>query len=275
MSDPETFADMWEQFWQKWDEFNVEWGNAWDHCVDIIDSALSGIGQFIDDVTPFGNKAEQAQEKWNNEIAPALRDGYADIFEKIEKLVGDLAGDPLDLQVYAETFAKSKRELFAQRSYEEAAAALSGSWGGDAFDAYDPVATKQNAALELLGNALDEGGALTSAAAHKILQVWADLVYQFASFYADIIAVLSGATSVENIISFEVPALLDAISKILQKVADVVKVLADFMAAQATTDALAWVSIAGESGGLAGNEWPPIPETSSDGINASGGWKGK
>lgn len=272
MTDPQTFADLWDQFWTEWDKFNDEFGKAWDNCVDIIDGALGGIGQFLDDITPFANKAEEAQKKWNNEIAPALEDAYHDIFSKIDKMVNDLAGNPLDLQLYAETFAKAKRDLFAQRSYEEAAAALAGTWGGDAYDAYDPVATKQNAALELLANALDEGGALTSAAAHKILQVWADLVYQFASFYADIIAVLSGATSVENIISFEVPALLDAISKIVQRVAEIVKVLADFMAAQATTDSLAWVSLAGESGGLAGNEWPPVPEMSSDAINQPGGW---
>lgn len=272
MSDPTTFADLWEQFWQGWDEFNEEWDNAWQHCCDIIDGALSGIGQVLDDILPGANKAEEALDKWNNQIAPALRDGYSEIFDRVGELVGDLAGSPLDLQNYAETFSKAKRDLFAQRSYEEAAAALAGTWSGDAFDAYTPVADKQNAALELLGNALDEGGQLTSAAARKILQVWADLIHQFASFYADIIAVLSGATSVENIISFEVPALLDAISKIAQRVADVVKILADFMLAQGTTDSLAWVSIAGESGGLAGNEWPPIPETSSDGINDPNAW---
>lgn len=272
MSDPQTFDDLWEQFWNEWDEFNEQWSKAWDHCCDIIDSALSGFAQFVDDITPWGNKAEQALEKWNNEIAPALQDGYDTIFEKVSDLVGDLAGNPLDLQDYAETFAKAKRDLFTQRSYEEAAAALAGTWSGEAFDAYAPVAEKQNAALELLANALDEGGALTSAAASKILQVWADLVYEFASFYADIISVLSGASSVENIISFELPALLDAVSKIAQKVADVVKVLADFMLAQATTDSLAWISLAGGSGGLAGNQWPPVPETSSDQINDPAGW---
>jgi len=84
--------------------------------------------------------------------------------------------------------------------------------------------------------------------------------------------VLSSATSAENIISFEVPSLLTAVEKIARKVADVVKVLADFMISQATTDTVAWVSLAAGSGGLAGNEWPPVPETSSDAVNQPGGW---
>jgi hypothetical protein len=275
MSDPQTFAEMWDQFWKAWDQFNEDWGNAWDHCTDIIDGALSSVGQVIDDILPGENEAEKALDKWNDEIAPALNEGYGQVYDKVTELVSDLVGSPLDLQLYAETFSSAKKDLFKQRGYEEAAAALDGSWAGAAYAAYVPVATKQSGALQLLGNALDEGGKLTSAAAAKILQVWADLVYEFASFYADIISVLSGATSVENIISFEVPALLDLVSKIWQKVADVVKILADFMISQATMDSVAWVSIAAGSGGLAGNQWPPISETSSDGINDPGGWGGK
>lgn len=275
MSDPQTFADMWDQFWKAWDTFNDDWSTAWEHCTDIINGALSSVGQVIDDILPGENEAEKALDKWNDEIAPALNRGYTEVYDKVSELVSDLAGSPLDLQLYAETFSSAKKDLFKQRGYDEAAAAIDGSWAGAAFAAYVPVATKQNAALELLGNALDEGGKLTSAAAAKILQLWADLVHEFASFYADIISVLSGATSVENIISFEVPALLDLVAKIWQKVADVVKILADFMVAQATTDSVAWVSIAAGSGGLAGNQWPPISETSSDGINDPGGWGGK
>jgi hypothetical protein len=272
MSDPQTFAELWDQFWKEWDKFNEEWGKAWNHCTDIIDGALNSIGQFFDDILPGENAAEKALDKWNGEIAPALNDGYAKIYDEISKLVGDLAGSPLDLQQYAETFAAAKKDLFKQRAYEEAEAAVAGSWGGAAFESYTPVATKQNGALELLGNALDEGGKLTSAAAAKILQVWADLIYEFATFYADIISVLSSATSVENIISFEVPSLLNAVEAIARKVASVVKILADFMISQATTDTVAWVSIAAGSGGLADNEWPPVPETSSDSVNDPGGW---
>jgi uncharacterized protein YukE len=272
MSDPQTFAELWDQFWKEWDAFNEEWGKAWNHCTDIIDSSLHGIGQLLDDILPGENAAEKALEKWNGEIAPTLNDGYAKIYDEISKLVGDLAGSPLDLQLYAETFASAKKDLFQQRAYDEAAAAVAGSWGGAAFESYEPVATKQSAALELLGNALDEGGKLTSAAAAKILQVWADLVYEFATFYADIISVLSSATSVENIISFEVPSLLAAVEAIARKVASVVKILADFMISQATTDTVAWVSLAAGSGGLPGNEWPPVPETSSDSVNNPDGW---
>ncbi|HWM75170.1 MAG TPA: hypothetical protein VNQ53_15590 [Nocardioides sp.] len=272
MADPKTFAELWDQFWKEWDSFNKEWSDAWKHCTDIIDSALSGVGQFIDDILPGENEAENALDKWNNEIAPKLNEGYSEVYTQVSELVNDLVGSPLDLQLYAETFSSAKADLFKQRGFEEAQAAIAGSWGGDAHKAYVPVATKQNEALRLLGNALDEGGKLTSAAARKILQVWADLIYQFATFYADIIAVLSSATSVENIISFEVPTLLQAVEKIWRKVADVVKVLADFMVAQATTDTVAWVSLAAGSGQLPGNDWPPVPETSSDSVNQPGGW---
>ena len=274
MADPTTFAELWDQFQDGWDAFQKDWEAAWKNCTDIIDGALSGFGQILDDILPGVNEAEKALDKWNDEIAPALNDAYSELVDRLTELVSDLAGEPLDLQLYAETFSSAKADLFKQRGFDEAAAAIAGSWSGEAYDAYVPVATKQDAALQLLGNALDEGGKLTSAAAAKILELWANLIHQFASFYSDIISVLSGATSVENIISFEVPALLDAVAKIWQKVADIVKILADFMIAQGTRDSVAWVSIAAGSGGLAGNQWPPIPESSSDGVNDPGGWGG-
>lgn len=272
MSDPTTFADLWDQFLEGWEQFQNDFNDGIDHCAGIIDKALGGIGQFLDDITPMENTAEKAQKYWNEDIYPALIDGYNECVDQVSELVSDLAGDPLALQGYAEDFSKAIGKIFVQRGYDEAAAALDKTWAGDAYDAYNPVAKKQDAALKLLSDALTKGGELTSAAAAKILSVWANLIHQFSTFYSEIISTLSGAASVDNILTFGVKSLLDLISKIWKRVSDIVKILADFMIAQATTDSVRWVAIAAGSGGLAGNEWPPISETSSDGINDPAGW---
>ncbi|PUA83040.1 hypothetical protein [Nocardioides currus] len=275
MADPTTFSDLWVQFGEEWDKFQEDYWDNIDKCVKTINDALSGVGQFLDDILPGENKAEMACDKWNDEIWPALRDGYQEIVDKVEDAVNDLAGNPLDMQNYAEAFVTAKADLSTQRGYLEASRGITESWTGEAFIKYDVVSGEQYDALKLLGDALTEGGKLTSAAAKKILQLWADLIHQFASFYTDILNILSEGTSVENIFSFEVPVIISAIAKVWQKVADITKLLLDFMLAQATTDTTDWLSLASGSGGLPNNEWPPISESASDTINDPNNWGAK
>lgn len=272
MADPKTFADLWVQFGEEWDTFSEEFWGAIDKIAGIIDDALGGFGQFLDDITPMENTAEHAQEKWNNEIYPALKTGFEEIVEKVEEAVNDLAGNPLDLQHFAELFVKAKGDLFQQRGFGEAARGISDSWEGVAFDKYDVVAGEQNDALKLLADALDEGGKLTSTAAAKILQLWSDLIDEFATFYADILQLLASASDVSKIFSLEVPTVLEACAAVWRKVAAITKLLRDFMISQGTTDTTAWLSLANGSGGLPNNEWPPISETASDAINDPHHW---
>ena len=272
MADPTTYEELWEQLLEKWQVFSDEyWGKIQD-IADMLNGAARTVGQFLDDILPGENEVEHAIERWNDEIYPALESAFTDIVDKVGEAVSDLAGSPLDLQEYAETFVSAKADLFVQRGYGEKARAVSDAWTGAAFAKYDVVSAEQNDALKQLADALDEGGMLTSAAANKILQLWADLIYQFATFYADIIEILASATDASKVISFELPTALEACAKVWKKVADIAKVLADFMAAQATTDATDWLSLSKGSGDLPGNQWPPISETASDTMNDPLNW---
>lgn len=272
MADPTTFAELWDQFLEEWDTFSDEYWGSVQRIADMINNELSSVAQFFDDVLPGANEAEHAVEKWNNEIFPALEKGFLEIVDKVGEAVNDLYGVPLDLQLYAETFVQAKSDLYRQRGYAEAARGVSDSWTGPAFDKYDVVSGEQYEALKQLADALDEGGKLTSAAANKILQLWADLINEFATFYADILDILASATDVSKVLSFEVPTILEACATVWRKVAAIAKILLDFMVAQATTDTVAWLSLAAGSGSLPNNEWPPISETASDTINDPENW---
>lgn len=269
---PTTYEELWDQLLEQWDTFSDEfWGKVQD-IADMLDGAAHSFGQFLDDILPGRNEVEDAIDKWNNEIFPALERGFQEIADKVGEAVSDLAGEPLTLQDYAESFVTAKADLFRQRGAAEKAAAVSDAWTGAAYDKYDVAATEQLDSLELLANALDEGGKLTSAAANKILTLWADLIHQFTSFYTDIIEILASATDASKVLSFEVPVILEACAKVWQKVADIADILLQFMVGQATTDSTAWLSLSAGSGGLPGNEWPTISEGASDTINDPHNW---
>lgn len=273
MSDPTTFADLLEQFNEKYVQFQEDYWEAVNKIANMLNDGLSSFGKFLSDINPFdGNVLSKAIDKWNAEIFPALVQGMEDIVEKVQQAINDLAGNPGKLQIYAENYVTAQAMIFKQRNDAEIASDIDAAWGGDAARKYATVATVQISNLEKLGEALEEGGKLTSAAALKILELWRKLIYEFASSYTDILEILASATDASKVISFEVPTALEAAAKVWQKVVDIGDILLEFFTNQATVDTINWLALQGTSGGLAGNEWPSISEGSSDTINDSGAW---
>jgi uncharacterized protein YukE len=247
---------------------------AADKIVDMLNDAVNSIGGFLEWANPFDdNTIEQAVDKWNNEICPALEQGIVDIREKVGKAVDSLAGAPLDLQEYSEAFVNAKTKLYKQGSIAQKLTTLGQSWEGDAYDVYNIVATEQDAALLNLSKSLESGATNTIQAANEILQCWRTLVHEFGSFQTDIINLLASATDASKVISFEVPVILEAIAVVWQKVIDIADVLAEFMINSATVDSLNWLMLSNGSDGLPENKWPVIEEASSDTMNDGGNWE--
>lgn len=198
-----------------------------------------------------------------------------DIVEKVQEAINDLHGNPGSLQIWAENYVTAQGLIFKQRNDAEVASDVDAAWTGEAARKYTTVASVQIANLEKLGEALEEGGKLTSAAALKILELWRKLIYEFATSTVSILEILASASDASKILSFEVPTALEAAAKVYQKVIDIADLLLEFFTSQATTDTINWLALQNTSGGLAGNEWPLISESASDAINDPGQWGAK
>jgi hypothetical protein len=273
MADPKTFADLLEQFNEKYAQFQKDFWDEVDRVAHMLNDAASGFGHFLSTINPFdGDTVDKAIDFWNHEIFPKLDQGMVDIQNQLQKAVNDLAGNPGDLEIWAENYVTAQGLIFKQRNTDEIASDISAAWTGEAARKYGVVAGVQVASIEKLGEALEEGGKLTSNAANKILELWRKLLYEFASYGTDIIEILASATDASKVLSFEVPVILEAIAKVYQKVIDIGDLLLEFMNSQATTDTVNWLALQNTSGGLAGNEWPAISEGASDVINNSGNW---
>lgn len=276
MSDPTTFADLLEQFNEKYVQFQEDYWDAYGKIVDILNAAAGSVGDIISHLNPLdGDVIEKAIDKWNDEISPALVSAMEEIQTKIQDAIQDVNGNPVSLQIWAENFVTAQALIFKQRGDAEIASDIEAAWGGEAARKYTTVASVQIGNLEKLGEALEEGGKLTSAAALKILELWRKLIYEFASSYTDILEILASASDASKVLSFEVPTALEATAKVYQKVIDIADLLLEFFTSQATTDTINWLALQGTSGGLAGNEWPSISEGASDTINDSGSWNVK
>ncbi len=273
MSDPTTFADMIEQFNEGYLDFQDDFWDAVDNIVEMLNKAAGSFGDFVSFINPFdGNTIDKAIDKWNNDIYPGLVQAMKDITDKVQEAINDLNGNPASLQIWAENFVTAQGMIFKQRNEAEVASDIEAAWSGQAARKYTTVSGVQISNLEKLGEALEEGGKLTSEAALKILELWRKLIYEFATCTVSILEILASATDASKVLSFEVPTALEAAAKVYQKVIDIADILLEFFTSQATTDSINWLAVQNTSGGLAGNEWPLISEAASDAINDPGQW---
>ena len=277
----DTFDQLAEEIGGKADAF-VE--DVWGHVERIAgilngaaDSVANNVGGFLDAVTPDAvffdfDMVEDAIRKWNNEIFPTICSEMEKLATELDKALDTLVGDPLALIDYSNEFASAGSDLYQAQTLGQRLLSLGGAWSGDAYDAYVVVAGEQNDAYQALAEALEEGSTLTNEAAQSILTLWRQLANEFATTYVDALEILSDATSVEKVISFEVPTIISAVAKIVAKVIAIADLLLEFMINQGTNAAHGWTKANNGSPGLPQNVWPIVLESSSDPINDPNLW---
>lgn len=272
MSDPSYFEDLVSTISEQTTKFIDDLVDGANRIADMLDDASSGVSGFFDDILP-GDAVDKAIEKWNNEIQPAIQEGVDKVRTEVQQAVDQLAGNPMDLIDYSNAYADAKTKLYRAQTLDQLLLSLSNAWEGQAYDAYALVAGEQNTALHDLTTALENGATQTNAAAQKILTLWKDLAHQYLGFGADILDILASATNASNVISFEVPTILQAISKVWNKILDIADILVEFMIGQATEDSLSWRMLNNGSDGLPQNQWPVVLESTSDAINDPHNWE--
>lgn len=272
MSDPQYFWDLLEQVYELRETAIDQICDAADEIVDMLNSAANSLGGRFVSMWPGDSEIETAIKRWNDDICPALEEAIGKIRTELDDALDELSGNPSDLKNYAEAFANAKTDLYKKASIAQELTTLGQHWEGHAYESYRTVATEQHKALLDLAHSLERGGQNTMQAANQILHLWRTLVREFASYNSDILNLLAAATNAANIISFEVPAILQTIAKIWENVWDLADILLTFMIDQATRDMFNWLMLKNGSDGLPANTWPTITEDSSDTINDSGAW---
>lgn len=271
MSDPSYFEDLVNDISEKTEQFINDLIDGATRIADMLNDAASGFSGFVDDILP-GDEVDRAIDKWNDEILPAIQDGIDRVHNEVQQAVDQLAGNPMDLIDYSHAYADAKTRLYRAQTLDQLLLSLGNAWEGQAYDAYALVAGEQNTALHDLSTALENGATQTNAAAQKILTLWKDLAHSYLGFGADILEILSSATNASNVISFEVPTILEAIAKMWNKILEIADILVEFMIGQATEDSLSWRMLNNGSDGLPQNQWPVVLESTSDSINDPNNW---
>ncbi len=275
-----TFEEMADGIAEQADEFISDVIAAGDRIVDMLrgaaSSALEAAGDVVDFFTPDFvvdfDDVEKAIDKWNEEICPAIQRGIDEIATNLDTYLDRLVGDPIALIGYSSDLAGAGSELYQANTLDQRLVGLGGAWSGPAYDAYVVVAREQNAAYQALAQALEEGSTLTNNAAQRILTLWRQLLNEFQTAGVDALDILASATSVEAIVSFEVPVVISAIAKLLAKIISIADLLMEFMVTQVTSTANGWEKANNGSPGLPQNEWPHVLESSSDPVNDPSSW---
>lgn len=237
------------------------------------DVLLGPIGSaIVDGLTT--DDIERAIDKFNNEIRPGVEDKLNEIWGDVEHVVSSMAGDPIGLKQLSFDYADCKEKLLTPApSIASEIASLGHHWTGDAFDNYSVAAQEQVKAMEDIAAGLESASDMTNLAGQKILQLWTDLIDAFVETSVAAIGILADATSVESVISFEVPVVISAIGEILAAIQRVAKILEDYMIGVGFADQLEWRQLANGSAGLPHNQWPVMHPDAIDGLATPGSWQ--
>jgi hypothetical protein len=238
---------------------------------DMLNSAASGIGGFIDDILP-GDTVDRAIDRWNEEIHPWILDMCQQVQENVWDAVGDLAGRPQNLIDYAADFSSVKATIYREGDLAQKMVIFNHDWQGYAAENYRVVATTEDAALRDLSLAMDAGATLTTNVATRILTLWRELASQFAGWIGDLIGCFKVATEADAIITFEIPAAFELAKAIWENIVELAEIFVDFLIEQATTASTSWQQLASGARGLPQNKWPMVEEANSDVMNDPGNW---
>jgi hypothetical protein len=270
MSEIQYFDELTNGIREDLDSFITDLNKQIKRIAQMLSDAASGIGGFFGSI--FGD-IDEAIDKWNNEIHPAIIKMADDVITNVWDAVGDLAGRPMSLIDYAGAFSDVKAKVYKQGDLTQKMVIFQHDWKGYAADNYKAVATTEDTGLLNLSLAMDAGSTLTMAAANRILTLWRKLAKEFLGWVGDILACFEKATEADSIITFEVPAMIEIAKTVYGNIVDLADILVEFLVEQCTTAAITWRQLANGSRGLPQNKWPMVEEANSDAMNDPRNWQ--
>jgi len=216
---------------------------------------------------------ERAIDKFNNEILPQLEQKAKDVVADITKVVGTLAGDPPGLKKLSFDYAACREALvYPAPSIQSEIQQLGKYWKGQAFSAYSLAAGEQVKAMSDAALGMERAADMTNKGAAKILQLWVDLNDKLIGGIVDVAKLLSDATTVDKILSFEIPTVVSAIGDLIAFVQSIAKTLEDYWVGVGFQDQLDWVKLNNGATGLPHNTWPVIHPGEVDDMSDPHDW---
>ncbi|HEY3016078.1 MAG TPA: hypothetical protein VGJ41_13255 [Nocardioides sp.] len=264
MAEVSYFEDLCDGIQEDMETFATDLNNQIKRIADMLNDAASGIGGFFGHL--FGD-IDDAIDKWNNEILPAIDRMWDDVLTNVWDAVGDLAGRPMSLIDYAKAFSDVKAKIYVEGDLAQKMVIFQHDWKGYAADNYKAVATTEDTGLLNLSMAMDAGSTLTTTAANKILTLWRKLAKEFLGWVGDVLACFEKATEADAIISFEVPAMIEIAKTVYGNIVDLADILVEFLIEQCTTASVTWRQLANGSRGLPQNKWPMVEAANADVLN--------
>ena len=273
----EFSEEVQENLGKVWDEVQEQLGRM----ADVLNSAADKFDWtdvvfavpklIIDGLT--SDEVERAISKFNDEIRPQIEEKVREVSEDMGRVVSEMAGNPLRLKELSFDYADCEAALlYRAPSIESEIQQLGKHWSGIAYDSYSAMAVEQVQAMKDVAAAMEKASSMTNLAAGKILQLWVDLNDEIVRGLTAVIRLLGEATSVEKILSFEVPIVIKAIAEILDFAQAVAKVLEDYMIGVGFTDQIAWEQMHNGEVGLPENSWPVVHPGQVDDVVTPGSW---
>lgn len=269
---PQSFEDFMKEMDVKIEEVRKNIADAAGTAAEALENAANGVIGTIVGLLPGESEAEKALEKWNTEIAPMIQRHLNSLKGDVTEKLVEYFGNPKAMMDWADEYTRAEASLRKSNEIEQDLTTLGFNWSGDAYVAYQTVATQQAKALDSLATTMQDGATLVRDGATQILSTWVDLLNQFVSFYGDYVSTVGSLADAGKAIGFWVSTLADMIAIGIKGVGDIAKTLADYWIQQVGNMKGSWIDVAAGGEGMPENQWPRISEGLSDVMGQSPEW---
>lgn len=205
----------------------------------------------------------------------ALWDAFEEAVPKVWEQVRTLFATPWGLMALSEAYSEAAGQLRDEEiAVDRLTRHLQKGWSGDAWTAYNGVATEQKKAILAVNTGLTAASTACAAGAKQIRETWSAVIDTILKLAGQVVSAIKDATDAGQWVTLDAGPAIKVIGMISIEILSLANKLAGFWADNQTVNLAVWTGLNDGLVGLrSGNTWPDIDSYDLDDVRDEGGWK--
>lgn len=273
MTDYDYYTEFTDDVETKLDDLKAKVEEGVQEVIDTFNDTIGSKG-WMWLVSPAIKAAyEIAKDNIEDEIQ-RLWDEFTQMCDDLWEKVDDLTGDPWDLMDMNAAYLRAASRIRDEKTViNDLTAEVGKHWSGDAYTAYDHVASEQLAAIGAVDEGLVSAATACAEGAQQIRSIWRDLIDAVLEAIDAVLDAIKDGTDAGQWVTFDAGPAIKVVGKIIVTALGLWNTLDRYFDENATVKLSMWRELNSGLDGLdANNDWPSVSGRDAGDMDDQGGW---
>ena len=235
-------------------------------------------GSILDSWLKYTSPAVYAAGKYAlhklEEAFEAIWDALEEVLPKVWAEVRRLFATPWGLMALSEAYSEAAGQLRDEEiAVDRLTRHIQKGWSGDAWTAYNGVATEQKKAILAINTGLTAAATAAAAGAKQIKDTWVAVIETVLKLVGQVVSAIKDATDAGQWVTLDAGPAIKVIGMVSIEIASLATKLGSFWMDNQTVNLAVWTGLNDGLVGLReGNTWPNIDSYDLDDVRDKGGW---